>query len=89
MGWIKVTNKLPQSYKNVLVWSTVFCDMAIGYYCSAANIWAYSILQVPDTSINYSKQKDNDISHWQLLPEPPNNGMHHDLAGPSMKANNG
>ena len=72
MGWIKVEDILPQSYKNVLVWSTVFSDMAIGYYCSSANIWAYSILQVPETSISYSKLKDNDISYWRPLPIPPN-----------------
>lgn len=60
--WIPVTERLPEKWKDVLVWSKCgFCEVAV--YIGLPGKWR--------VSWNYTMLEADTVTHWMPLPEPP------------------
>ena len=60
--WIPVTERLPEEWEDVLVWSwSGFCEVAV--YLGTPGKWR--------VCWNHTMLEDNSVTHWMPLPEPP------------------
>ena len=61
--WIPVTERLPEEWVSVLVWSWCgFCETAV--YLGIPGKWR--------VTWNHTMLDEDTITHWMPLPEPPN-----------------
>lgn len=67
MNWIKLEDKLPLHYQNILV-----CDKRGDIYMAC--IWTYDakINDIPFVFVTSDGTSIDDVTHWMPLPEPPN-----------------
>ena len=63
--WIPCSERLPESYDEVLIWDSYDNAHYLGYYANA-NGWVVDGYE--DDRYHF------DITHWQPLPEPPVEG---------------
>ena len=62
LKWIPVSERLPEEWVDVLVWSLCgFCEVAV--YLGIPGKWR--------VTWNHDMIDDNTITHWMPLPEPP------------------
>lgn len=63
--WIPVTERLPEEWVAVLVWSEYgFCEVAV--YLGIPGKWR--------VTWNHAMLEVDSITHWMPLPEPPKEG---------------
>ena len=77
MKWIKVEDRLPEKYAEVLVYGVNYFDTPIQCYLANSNKW-YASREVRDSMIEgYCENPEilsfDKITHWMPLPSPPNN----------------
>ena len=66
--WIPVTERLPEEWVTVLVWSRCgFCETAV--YLGIPGKWR--------VTWNHDMLEVDTITHWMPLPEPPEGGDNH------------
>ena len=60
--WIPVTERLPEEWEDVLIWSKCgFCETAV--YIGIPGKWR--------VSWNHTMLDEDTVTHWMPLPEPP------------------
>ncbi len=64
MEWIKVTDSIPQSGENVLMYHSKY-GIGIGYCIPLDGLFAGTFHGVPVID------EDKKTTHWMPLPEPP------------------
>ena len=63
MNWINVEDRLPDMHQYVLIWTTDYDDEPI------ANLAHWN--GEDEGFLVNGGHRDNDVTHWMPLPEPP------------------
>jgi hypothetical protein len=70
-GWVSISERLPEHSRDVIIVQKDKTIMMARYIPSGGGFWQ---MYFSDTGLQYDSWRNEQVTHWMSLPEPPSVG---------------